>query len=149
MEVLYRLKANERLLLDDQELVWVVLSGSLSLFATKVKDEMPVGDRLTQAAQNEHRRYLFNVGVGEALFGAATKIGESLSLVAVAIEATELSQISIADLVKLVATGEAEAMLQTATHANALIEGWINHLSETFSTLSTAVHFLSLDSSLI
>jgi NHLM bacteriocin system ABC transporter ATP-binding protein len=142
MEVLYRLKANERLLLDDPELVWVVKSGSLALFATKVKDEMPVGDRLTEAAQNEHRRYLFNVCTLEALFGAATNNPESLSLVAVAIEATELSQISIADLAaSSVPSGETGAMLQTATHANALLQRWINHLSETFSTLSTAVHF--------
>ncbi|NMG22497.1 NHLP bacteriocin export ABC transporter permease/ATPase subunit [Brasilonema bromeliae] len=163
MEVLYRLKANERLLLDDQEKVWVVQTGSVAVFATKVNNEMPVGDtqsvkppayRLTEATQNEHRRYLFSVGAGAALFGAATKIGESLSLVAVAIEATELSQISIADLVSLVATGEAEAMLQTATQALAkltegiaLVNGWINHLSETFSTEPTAAnfsHYLSL-----
>ncbi|KAB8334735.1 NHLP bacteriocin export ABC transporter permease/ATPase subunit [Scytonema tolypothrichoides VB-61278] len=143
------MKGNERLLLNDPEKVWVVVSGHVSLFATKVSDEMPeavkrssaVGNRLTQADQNEHRRYLFSVGARTALFGAATKIGESLSLVAVAIEATELSQISIADLVRRVATGEAEVMLQTATHANALIKDWINHLSETFSTEPTPANF--------
>jgi len=37
MEVLYRLKANEPLQLDDQELVWIVRSGSLALFTKKVK----------------------------------------------------------------------------------------------------------------
>jgi NHLM bacteriocin system ABC transporter ATP-binding protein len=142
MEVLYRLKANERLLLDDQELVWVVKSGSLSLFATKVKDEMPVGDRRKEAAANEQRRYLFNVGALEALFGAATNNPESLSLVAVAIEATELSQISIADLAaSSVPSGETGAILLRRRYANALLQRWINHLSETFSTLSTAVHF--------
>ncbi|NMG06393.1 NHLP bacteriocin export ABC transporter permease/ATPase subunit [Brasilonema sp. UFV-L1] len=147
------MKANERLLLDDSEKVWIVQTGSIAVFATKVKDEMSEGDdpkgmgekgdtqksvkppayRFTEAAQNEHRRYLFSVSPGAALFGAATKIGESLSLVAVAIEATELSQISIADLVRLVTTGEAEAI--------ALLQGWINHLNETFSTEPTAANF--------
>lgn len=129
MEVMYRLKANQRLLLDEQELVWVVQTGSIAVFATKVSSEMPEGDdsegmgkegdtlcvkpeayRLTEVAANEHRRYLFSVGTIEALFGAATNNPESLSLVAVAIEATELSQIDIADLVRLVETGSTEAI---------------------------------------
>ncbi len=147
MEVLYRLKENERLVLDGPEKVWVVNSGYVSLFATKVSGEMPFSDTLcvkplahrhTEVAANEHRRYLFSVGTFEALFGAATNNPESL-IVAVAIEATELSQISIADFVSLVATGEAEAI--------ALVEVWINHLSETFSTLSYSAnfsHYLSL-----
>ncbi|MBW4627829.1 MAG: NHLP bacteriocin export ABC transporter permease/ATPase subunit [Brasilonema octagenarum HA4186-MV1] len=168
MEVLYRLKANERLLLNDQELVWVVQTGSLTVFATKVFDEMSEGDdpkgmgekgntqslkplayRLTEADQNEHRRYLFSVSAGEALFGAATNNSESLSLVAIAIEATELSQISIADLVASGAVaGETGAISRRldATHI-ALLQGWINHLSEIFSTEPTAgnfSHYLSL-----
>ncbi|MEH2165195.1 MAG: NHLP bacteriocin export ABC transporter permease/ATPase subunit [Nostoc sp.] len=134
MEVLYRLKANERLLLDDPEKVWVVKSGSISLFATKVKDEMPVGDRPKEAAQNEHRRYLFNVGAFEALFGAATSNPESLSLAAVAISATELSQISIADLA-------ASSAPSGETGAIALLQGWVNHLNEIFRTEPTAANF--------
>ena len=147
MEVLYRLKGNERLLLNDPEKIWVVKSGQVSLFATKVKDEMPLASHLSEAAPKEHRRYLFSVGAFEALFSAATKIGESLSLVAVAIEATELSQISIADLVRLMTTGEAEALSVALPQAIALLQGWINHFSETFSTEPTAEnfsHYLSL-----
>ncbi|MUG99341.1 ATP-binding cassette domain-containing protein [Scytonema sp. UIC 10036] len=152
MEVLYRLKANERLLLDDPEKVWVVQTGSIAVFVTKVTSQMPEGDdpkgmgekgswldvkpradRLTEAAENEHLRYLFSVGALEALFDAATSHPESLSLVAVAISATELSQISIPDLVSLVATGSAEAI--------ALLRGWVNHLNKIFRTEPTAVNF--------
>ena len=39
MEILYRLKGNESLLLDDPEKVWVVKFAIISLFATFVKNE--------------------------------------------------------------------------------------------------------------
>ncbi|MEH2461467.1 ABC transporter transmembrane domain-containing protein [Nostoc sp.] len=67
------------------------------------------------------------------LFGAATNNLESLSLVAVPIEATELSQISIADLVRLMETGSAEAIV--------LLQGWVNHLNEVFRREPTAANF--------
>ncbi|NJM71571.1 MAG: NHLP bacteriocin export ABC transporter permease/ATPase subunit [Scytonema sp. RU_4_4] len=148
MEVLYRLLGNEQLLLDDPEKVWVVRRGEVSLFAIKVKDEMPVDDtqsvkppayRLTETAPLEHRRYLFSVGAKEALFGTATNHPKSFTFLAVAIEVTELSQISIADLVAQVASGEASA--------TGFIESWINHLNQIFSAEYTAAndsHYLLL-----
>ncbi len=147
MEILYRIKRNESLVLDDPEKVWVIQTGDVSLFTTKVKnitlhgDELgaqPEAESLTAPTLKHDRRYLFSVGALEALFGAATNHPDSL-IVAVAIDATELSQISIADLVRLVATRE--------TRAIALVNGWINHLSETFSTEGYSVnfsHYLSL-----
>ncbi|MEH2358188.1 hypothetical protein [Nostoc sp.] len=74
------------------------------MFATEVKDEKPVGDVLRQAAPRlsakpgvkRHYRYLFSVEALEALFGATPD--NPKSFLAVAIEATELSQITIADL---------------------------------------------------
>jgi len=146
MEVLYRLKANEPLLLDDQELVWIVRSGSLALFTKKVKgmlegDQLrvkcPLGDRPSDHSTLPNRHYLFSVGTGEALFGAVDH-QKSLGLAAVAIEATELSQISITDLAAQVAAGEASAI--------ALLEGWVNHLNQTLTTELTAAdsRYLSL-----
>ena len=82
-----------------------------------------------EVTANERRRYLFSADVQEGLFGAAAN-PESLSLVAVAIEATELSQISITDLVSQQAAGSAEAI--------ALLQGWVNHLNEIFRTETTA-----------
>src|SRR5512136_1620264 len=119
MEILCRLKGNEPLLLDDPKKVWVILSGSVALFATKVKENSPEGER----------RYLFSAGVGEALFGAAfegglqREAGTPVGILAVAVEATELSQMALGDLAAQVAAGEAGAL--------ALVRGWVRHLGET------------------
>lgn len=128
MEVLYSLKGNKSLLLDDPEKLWIVRTGQISLFATKLKERMPLGDR----------HYLFTVGAGEALFGGAANYEKSFGLLAVAIEATELSEISITDLAAQVAAGEASAI--------ALLKGWVNRLNQTFSTEGTAINsrYLSL-----
>ena len=76
--------------------------------------------------------YLFSVGAGEALFGGAADYQKSFGLLAVAIEATELSQILITDLAAQVVAGEASAI--------ALLEGWVNRLNQTFSTEGTAIN---------
>ena len=151
MEILYRLKGNEPLLLDDILKVWVVQTGSVAIFATQVKDSTAVGER----------RYLFTVGEGEALFGAAL-FGEgesgdkgesgdlqqenslvplpepttnSLGLLAVALLETSISQISITELVELVAAGDEIAIKR--------VETWINHLNQTVGT-----HYPTADSGL-
>ena len=55
-----RIKGNAPLILDDPERVWLVQSGKLALFASKIED----------GEQKGNRRYLFSVDVGEAMFGA-------------------------------------------------------------------------------
>ena len=82
---LRHIKGNEPLLLDDPQQVWVVQSGTLALFATKVEAGEPKGNR----------RYLFSVSAGEAMFGAT--LWEKWGIVAIAIEKTELLPLSIAD----------------------------------------------------
>jgi hypothetical protein len=52
---------NEVLLLDDSESLWIIESGSMTVYAAKVQDG------LLQST----RRYLFEVETGEALFGFA------------------------------------------------------------------------------
>jgi hypothetical protein len=65
-----RVKGNEPLLLDDSKTVWVIDSGSMALFAVRVKDGVLEGTR----------HYLFSTRVGEALFGVAPNLnGNSLS----------------------------------------------------------------------
>ncbi len=122
MEVLYRLKENEVLLLNDPEKVWIVKTGIVSIFVTKILDGIPVSVETQRAS---YKRYLFNAGTLEALFGVATAHQESLGLVAVARETTELSQITMAALVAQIALEEANAI--------ALIEGWLDHLHQTFN----------------
>lgn len=126
MEVLYRLKGNEPLLLDDPDKVWILHSGNIALFATKVKEGIPEGNR----------RYLFSLSPASALFGAALLPSDlpaqQSGLLAVALEPTELSQISIADLVVKVKKEDAEAL--------ALIEAWVNHFHQILGAEYTAVN---------
>ncbi|KAF3887868.1 MULTISPECIES: NHLP bacteriocin export ABC transporter permease/ATPase subunit [Nostocales] len=131
MEVLYRLQGNESLLLNDPEKVWIIKSGAMSLFVTEVRDEDDLSERARQAALRvevgqdfaKHHRYLFNTRSGEALFGAA--IDNPKSFLAVAIEPTELFQITITDLAAQIALGKASTI--------ALVENWVNHLDRIFT----------------
>lgn len=85
VEEVRRIKGNEPLLLDDPQQVWVVQSGKLALFATKIEAGQAKGGR----------RYLFSVAAGEAMFGAA--LWKEWGIVAVAIETTELLPLSLTD----------------------------------------------------
>lgn len=102
-------KGNEPLLLDDPQTVWLVKSGTIALFATQ-------NDREAQG----NRRYLFSVGTGEALFG--TTIQQQWGILAVALEATQLLPMSIAEFSNLVAANDLKAI--------ASMEGWIKSLGE-------------------
>ncbi|MBD2449027.1 NHLP bacteriocin export ABC transporter permease/ATPase subunit [Nostoc sp. FACHB-152] len=108
---LYNLKANELILLNDPQTLWVVQSGTLAVFATKIKDGSPA----------ERRHYLFNVSPDAALFGAVS--GE-WSFVAVALENTILSGLPMGDFV-------AQINSNNPQQAIALVEAWIHNLSQT------------------
>ena len=71
------IKGNQPLLLDDPQKVWLIESGSIALFAVKIKDGVP----------DSRRRYLFNLEKGEALFGMATN-PETYNLLATSVETT-------------------------------------------------------------
>lgn len=135
-------KGNEPLLLDDPQTIWVVKSGSLVLHAILVDNEELKGNR----------RFLFNVGAGEALFGAtlapSARKGERRGILAVALEETELQELPLEDLIELIKDRNAEAI--------ALIEGWLGHLGEWLrgqltagdapanSIVAEGTHYLSL-----
>lgn len=117
---LYFMKVNEPVLLNNPEIVGVVQSGKLAVFATRVKDGSPDG----------YRRYLFSVSAGAALLGAAL-LPEAIApnqwgFVAVAIEPTKLCQMPITDLVKRIRESDLQA--------TAFVEDWIYHLSQALST---------------
>lgn len=57
----YRFKSNEPLLLDDPQTVWMLQSGSMSLFAITIENGNFDG----------RRRHLFNVQFGEIMFSTA------------------------------------------------------------------------------
>src|SRR3712207_1304216 len=100
-----QITGNQPLLLTDPQRVWLVKSGSLAVFSTRIQQGLAEGDR----------RYLFNVNQGEVIFGVApiqlsapasdknsvknvptNVLSEDASgLIAVALEPTELLPISI------------------------------------------------------
>ncbi|BBD63723.1 cyclic nucleotide-regulated ABC bacteriocin/lantibiotic exporter [Nostoc commune NIES-4072] len=117
---IYSLQANQPVLLNDSETLWIVQSGTLAVFATRVKNSLP----------KEHRRYLFHVNAGEALLPEL--IAQSQwSFVAIAIEPTQLCQMSMVDLVKGIAAADSQAI--------EFLEGWVNHLGQSLSAQQTVL----------
>jgi NHLM bacteriocin system ABC transporter ATP-binding protein len=81
----YSFKNNDPLLLDNPEIIWLVKSGSLALFAINVQHGIPKG----------RRRYLFSVKAREAMFSARLTSPEAhYQILAVSLEETELLQVS-------------------------------------------------------
>lgn len=134
-------KGNEPLLLNDPQMIWVVKSGSLVVHGILVDNEQPKGNR----------RFLCNIGPGEALFGAAlvtTSNQQQRGILAVALEETELLELPFPELLEHIQDGNEEAI--------ALVEGWLCHLGKwliqqvtvadipTNSIVAEGTHYLSL-----
>ncbi|MDZ8092420.1 MAG: NHLP bacteriocin export ABC transporter permease/ATPase subunit [Nostoc sp. DedQUE05] len=116
----YSFQANEPLLLNDPETFWILQSGTLAVFATRVKNSLP----------KEHRRYLFHVNAGEVLLPEV--IAQSQwNFVAIAIESTQLCQMSMVDLVKEIAAADSQSI--------EFLEGWVNHLGQSLSAQQTVL----------
>lgn len=106
---IYNFKGNEPIILNDPEAIWVVESGSLALFAIKVKNGTPEGKR----------RYLFNVKAGEAMFSTTPALdGELRQILAVSLEETELRRVPKSDF---------NTQIQQQVIQN-LIDRWVHHL---------------------
>ncbi|MDX2213493.1 MAG: NHLP bacteriocin export ABC transporter permease/ATPase subunit [Oculatellaceae cyanobacterium bins.114] len=100
----HRLRGNQLLLLDDPQRVWLIQSGSLVVFAVPLKRGIAEGER----------RYLFHVTVGQALFGMTPCYDdESLGLIAVALEPTELL-----------------SLVLPHTSFPSCLEGWVQQLGQ-------------------
>ncbi len=112
----YRFKGNEPLLLDDPQAVWILQSGSMSLFAITVENANLEG----------RRRHLFNIQSGEAMFSTAPEPRKKqCQLLAVSLEETELLRLSRNSFELLLAS-------QRSYRMN-LVECWINHLGSVFT----------------
>ncbi|NEO46794.1 MAG: hypothetical protein F6K55_22815, partial [Moorea sp. SIO4A3] len=83
-----KIQGNQPLLINNPEIVWVVVSGQVSVFATEMKNNEPDGNR----------HYLFTVEKGQGLFGHCSD-SSGQALLAVAIEGAELESVAIQDLV--------------------------------------------------
>ncbi len=112
----YRFKGNEPLLLDDPVAIWILQSGSMSVFAITVENGNLEG----------RRHHLFNVQSGSAMFSTAPEPRRRQSqLLAVSLEETELLRLSRSGFESLLAN-------QKSLGIN-LIEYWINHLGSVFT----------------
>jgi NHLM bacteriocin system ABC transporter ATP-binding protein len=117
----YFFKSNDPLLLDDRDTIWFVQSGSLALFAINVQNGIPKG----------RRRYLFSVKAGEAMFCATlTSAAGQYQILAVALEATELLQVTKAEFCK--SAGEDKTAIDR-------IERWVNHLGSAVSEINSPI----------
>lgn len=117
----YFFKSNDPLLLDDPETIWFVQSGSLALFAINVQNGIPKG----------RRRYLFSVKAGEAMFSATLpSAARQYQILAVALEETELLQVTKAEFCKSV--GEDKTAIGR-------IERWVNHLGSAVSEINSPI----------
>jgi NHLM bacteriocin system ABC transporter ATP-binding protein len=113
------LKSNEPLLLDDPEIVWLVESGSLALYAMNVQNGISRGQR----------RYLFTVKAGEALFPATFTSAEGqCQILAVALEATQLMKLSRSAF-SLWMSEEEEPLQQ--------LETWIHRMGSTVAGIAS------------
>ncbi|MFB2934484.1 NHLP bacteriocin export ABC transporter permease/ATPase subunit [Aerosakkonemataceae cyanobacterium BLCC-F154] len=127
---LHNFKGNQLLLLDNPQKVWLVQSGTVAIFVTKVVAGEPVGDR----------HYLFSVNSGEALFGVALWGEETLEnanldesypsfnygILAVTIQESVVLELDLADLIGKIAAADTEVIL--------LLEVWIDRLSKSIAT---------------
>lgn len=116
----YNIKSNQPFLLLNPQVIWQVMSGQVSVFATKVSNHKPIGER----------HYLFTVNPGEILCGVA--VTQGLGILAVAIEDVELQRLSIHDLDLQFASKSLKAITFLVN-----LENWLQHLSVTLTLESS------------
>ena len=97
---IYQVKANEPILLNDPQSIWVVQSGSIAIFAVTVNQGVIEGTR----------RYLSSCDLQEAIFGSFARAGINYQLLAVPIGKTELRKISGADFQELIASRQSQVI---------------------------------------
>ncbi|HLO48310.1 MAG TPA: NHLP bacteriocin export ABC transporter permease/ATPase subunit [Kamptonema sp.] len=112
------IKGNEPLVLDNANIIWLIQSGTLAVFAVTVVNSIPTGAR----------RYLFSVNAGQALFGILTGNETPYQILAVAVEETTLIHLTTTDLMQL-AESQVEDERETS---RLLLETWNNHLASVF-----------------
>lgn len=108
------LKGNDPLLLKDPQTVWLVESGALALFT------------ISTGSLKGRRRYLFSVKAGEAVFPS---LSPNYQLLAVALESTELVQLSQSYFCDWITTAP-EAALER-------LEGWVHRLGSAVSGMAS------------
>lgn len=112
----YKIKSNQPFLLLNPQVVWLVISGQVSVFATQVINQQPIGER----------RYLFTVNPGEILCGI--EVAQELGLLAVALEDVKVQQLSLDDIDLQFATKNLRAITFLVS-----LEDWLTKLGKTLA----------------
>ena len=128
LQLVIKIKGNQPLLLDDPQKVWLIESGSIALFAVKIKGGIPDGSR----------RYLFSLETGEALFGMAANLeleGHPYSLLATSVETAIVRQLNW-ETGEQGSRGDGENIRSTIHHQLStikppitLVQNWIKHFA--------------------
>lgn len=117
------LQGNQPLLLNDPDRLWIVNSGSLTLFMTQVKDGEPGGSR----------RYLFSVAAGEALVGhpLVEAEGSTWGIVAIAANDTVLQVLPTEAVIA--------RMLTDSPNFSVVFSSWLSRLGRWIQAQSALV----------
>jgi ATP-binding cassette subfamily C protein len=139
-----QIKGNEPLLLNDPLTIWIVQSGSLAVFAIRIKDGVAEGER----------HHLFNADPGEALFGIApSSDNEQLGVIAVSLEPTELLPVrweaesgkqEAGSLEELSSQNSPALLPSPFPIPPSLIDGWIHKLGQVEGLPQSRIHGLPL-----
>ncbi|MFM7447304.1 MAG: NHLP bacteriocin export ABC transporter permease/ATPase subunit [Leptolyngbyaceae cyanobacterium] len=105
----YQVQGNQAITLDNPQMVWLVESGSMALFAIPMQQGITAGSR----------RYLLTLEAGQAMFASPTDAA-SVELVAVAIADAKLIQVPLDQF--------REALWANDPQAIGLLEDWIEQL---------------------
>lgn len=112
-------KGNRPLLLDELKKLWLIKSGSIAIFAVERNDGVLEG----------RRRYLFSLGVGEALFGmGANAQDKPYTMLAVAIEEATVCQLTTREI-ELEGNSNGKTGTQISEGIITLTEKWIEGFS--------------------
>ena len=113
-EKLHTFNSNEPILLDDPQTVWLIESGSVSLFAVTVKNGITEGNR----------HYLFSCEAGEALFGTIAH-PNSIDYQMLAIPMGK------ATLIELDRKLISQSLTNQYSNLTSLIDRWLKHFNTT------------------
>jgi ATP-binding cassette subfamily C protein len=111
---LHHFNGSEPILLNDPNTIWVVRSGAVAVFAVTVEAGNVRGAR----------RYLFNLDLGEALFGTSPSLTQQ-QLLAVPLGQTSLLKLDLAAFREWVMQGEPQVV--------AWVEGWLQQLNRAWT----------------
>jgi ATP-binding cassette subfamily C protein len=114
-----KLAGNNSFTLTDPDSVWVVLSGSMALFAAKCEAGGLTGSR----------RHLLTVSCGDALFGVAPSDEAGRTLVVVSLEETDLMKVRFQEL--------AEDWVQDREQAAKFVGDWWRKMNSVVDRLTS------------